>query len=313
MKVRSIIVVSSLAIASTLCACKKGDSAAGAAASAQGSAAPGAAATAGGSVQNALSDLEGVVGLSIKSKEQPVNLTLQVKKGMVRFDFPADLAKRAQLNGNAYAIVNAAEGKLYGVIDERKLVVEVDFKKLQDQMKAMAPQAHAAKAGEPEKVEPPPKITKTGHMDKVAGYTCEDWQIVTNDGGKATVCVNAADTSWLKIPAMNLPKDAQWAAELIDGKHFPLRMIAFNKAGAEDGRIELTQLEKKPLADAVFQLPPGYQRLDLEQFMQSMMNAAGGMGAPGAMPPGATPGAKVTPEMQATIKRLQAQTKKGAH
>src|SRR5204863_1182421 len=52
--------------------------------------------------------------------------------------------------------------------------------------------------------------------------------------------------------------------------------------GAARDRIEVTKLEKKPLADALFVAPPGYQTIDLEQMMNGLMA--------GHMPPGMMPG-----------------------
>ena len=57
-------------------------------------------------------------------------------------------------------------------------------------------------------------------------------------------------------------------AELMDGKHFPLRFIAFDKAGAEESRFEVTRIDKKALAPARFEIPPGYKVVDLEQMMR---------------------------------------------
>jgi hypothetical protein len=313
METRLIILASTLALGSTSVACKKTEATASGAPSAQAS-----ATALGGSpktgVDAILSDFEGAATVSVKSKQETMSLAIQVKKGMVRFDLPPDLAKQAELSGSAYAIVNASEGKLSGVVDERKMIIEVDFKKLEEQIKAMAPKPPGKAPGSaPAPTEPPPKITKTGRMDKVAGFGCEDWQVVTSEGDKATVCVAGAGTSWLNIPALSLPKEAQWAAELLDGKHFPLRLIAFNKAGTEEARIELTKLEKKALPESLFQVPQGYQRIDLQQFMQGMMGMAA-MGMPGGpgMPPGAgmPPGVKMTPEMQAMIKKMQEQQAK---
>lgn len=310
MNARHLTLISTLALCSALPACKKSDPATSAAASAQASAAaPGAKVPVDGLA--GLSDFEGVIGLSIKSKDQNTHVDLQIKKGQVRCDLPADLAKQAKLTGSAYAIINAAEGKAYAVIDEKKTIVEVDFKKIGEQAKAMAPH-HADKADGKGPAETPPKLTKTGHMDKVAGYSCEDWQIETKDGQKATVCMASSGASWLKLPSFAMPKDAQWAAELLDGSHFPLRFIAF-KGGVEEARLELSKLDKKPIADAAFQLPAGYQRIDAMQFMQGMMGAAA-MGMPGGPGmPGMPPGAKMTPEMEEMMKKMQQQHAKAGH
>jgi len=129
--------------------------------------------------------------------------------------------------------------------------------------------------------ETPPKITKTGHTDTVAGYQCEDYDITSSDGKRARVCVSEAGASWLDVVSHAVPGNLFWAKGFLDGQKFPLRVIAFETDGAERDRIEVTKLEKKPLQDALFVAPPGYRVIDLEQMMNGLM---------GGMPPGMMPG-----------------------
>jgi hypothetical protein len=59
-------------------------------------------------------------------------------------------------------------------------------------------------------------------------------------------------------------------------------MIAYDeKTGAEDARIELTKLEKKPLAASLFDMPAGYKTVDMGA-MFAQLAGAPAMGAPGA-------------------------------
>jgi hypothetical protein len=75
---------------------------------------------------------------------------------------------------------------------------------------------------------------------------------------------------------------------LTDGKHFPLRVVAFH--GKEEAmRVELTRIEKKALDAAMFQAPTGFRVVDLEQMLQAMMmgmpGLSGARGAPPVSPP----------------------------
>ena len=55
-------------------------------------------------------------------------------------------------------------------------------------------------------------------------------------------------------------------------------------------KYEITSLTRGPQQDALFQIPPGYQRFDMGAMagMRGMMNQQGGAGSAGASPPGAT-------------------------
>ena len=88
--------------------------------------------------------------------------------------------------------------------------------------------------------------------------------------------------SWLSIPTAGLPASSSWMAGVLDGKHFPLRFIGYGKDGTtEESRAEVTKIDKKPVPDTSFQVPPGYRTIDLDQ----MMGSFGGMpGMPPNMP-----------------------------
>src|SRR4051812_42125109 len=100
--------------------------------------------------------------------------------------------------------------------------------------------------------------------------------------------------SWFHLPLTGIPTPYAWALELMAGKPLPPRFVAYEKDGTEDGRVEVTKIEKKPLAEQMFEIPAGYQVMNLEQMMQAMM--AGAM-RPGAMPAGMPPGFKPPPGM----------------
>jgi hypothetical protein len=75
-------------------------------------------------------------------------------------------------------------------------------------------------------------------------------------------------------------------AELVDGNHFPLRFVGYHKDGTtEDSRVEVTKIDKKSLQDSQFQVPPGYNVMDLEKMFAGMPGMP-----PGMMPPGMMPG-----------------------
>jgi hypothetical protein len=179
-------------------------------------------------------------------------------------------------------IVKPAEKKLLAVMDAKKQAVMLDFDKLASQAQVMS-RMHAggAAAGS---AETPPVVQKTGKTDTVAGYKCEIWHIAKGSSA-GDLCIGEQGTSWFHIPLVGVPAQYAWASEITDGNHFPLRVV-LSENGIEHGRLEVTSIQKKTLPAADFEVPAGYNVLDLEQMMGVMMGGMRGM--PG-MPPGAMP------------------------
>jgi hypothetical protein len=268
---KSTMLVASLVLCAAV-GCKKSDSAAGGSGDPASGAAPGAA-------LGPLGDFEGEIGVKATSSRDKVPATpmnVLIKAGRIRFNVP-QAEGRPPTRG--YMVINSADKKVIMVDDDKRTAMVFDVSKLSAQLGQMGvpttPQAAAAG-------QPMPKIARTGHTDTIAGYACEDYDITSNDGKRARVCVSETAASWFDVVANAMPGDLMWAKGFLDGRKFPLRVIAFEATGAEQGRMEVTKLEKKPLADALFVAPPGYQVVDLEQLMNGLMA--------GRMPPGMMPG-----------------------
>jgi hypothetical protein len=273
-----------------------------------------AAGAAGGDTIPALEGFEGEIDVTAKGgkpTDTATPLAVMVKSGKARVDIPEALAKSAgpmAANAKGYGIFDSAAKKVYVVLDPSKQVIIIDLNKIGEQAKTFNPPGnHGEKGGGPPAT--PPKITKTGKFDTVAGYKCENWD-VASDHREATACVAADGFSWLTLPMSALdgvPTEKLWMADLLDGKHFPLRFVGYEKDGTtESGRVEVTKIDKKPLPDSDFQYPPTYAQVDLEQMirgfaaMQGMGMGAQGMspmmpGMPGRPMPGMPPGMPMPP------------------
>lgn len=66
-----------------------------------------------------------------------------------------------------------------------------------------------------------------------------------------------------------------WERALAGKDLFPLRVVARDKGGKEDFRLEATAIEKQTLAAALFAPPAGYQKLDMGGMMQGMPGLPG--------------------------------------
>ncbi len=252
----------------------------------------------GGGLLSALkpSPLEGAVDVSIAQKnkakpEPPMNLHLEMKPEKIRIDFPtAPPGQKSELDqlGTGYAVINSAEKKIYVVMDKEKQVLVIDLnKKFEGPKMPSTPNAKSAGGTPTDNT----KVTKTGKIEKVAGYDCEDWDIQSEDGSKATVCMAKA-LSFISLPLSGLAGlggmapgggiggKAGLMAQLFSGS-FPLKMVSYDKVGTEEADIEATKIDKKTIDDARFAIPPTYKTMDLEQMLGGM---GGGMRPP-TMPP----------------------------
>ncbi len=247
-----------------------------------------------------LSQFEGEIDLSMTDRKTARTdaITVLVKAGKVHFDVPEKLGASSGLGPGAYFILDAAAKKLDIVSDAQKAVFVVDFNTSGDTLKAMG----GGHRGEPKTSKTPTTtVTKTGKVDTVAGRKCEDWDVVA-DVRKGTVCVAEEDASWFQIPVSGLPTEQAWAAELLDGKHFPLRFIGYGKDGTtESVRLEVTKLDKRSLPDSAVAYPSTYTVNDFGQILAGMAGMHGGMhgmpGGAGGMPPGMPPGMAMPPGM----------------
>jgi hypothetical protein len=243
---------------------------------------------ANGSVPS-LDGFEGEITLLVKpgpkehsSKAIPP-LNLLVKSGKFRIDVPADTEELKSI-GRVYVVVAASEKKISVVLDDKKEVVVINLDKIGEEMKGFS-RGHE---GTPAAPKVPPKVVKTGRKDTVAGYSCEDWDIVPSDGSrsKASVCIAERAASWFSLPTLGLPAEYKFIAEMLDGRHFPLRVIGYENDGSEGGLLEVTKLDQKPLSAQLFEIPASYRVVDVQQAIQEIMAGAmaAGRGGPVAVP-----------------------------
>jgi hypothetical protein len=290
MKFNRLSALGLLAFASVACHKNSAPSPSGSAAALGSAGALPPTSAASGASLAVLDNFEGEISVAAKGKlggkqalASPISFRLQVKDGKFRVDLPEGLAPSEGL-GKAYALVTPADKKLYFVLDAKKQTILVDFDKFAAQAKALSrarPQVNSAGA---------PNVEKTGKTDTVAGYKCEIWRIAqaTSTG---ELCIAAQGASWFNIPLTGVPAEYAWASEITDGKHFPLRFVALEN-GVEQGRLEVTAIEKKAMPAEAFAVPP-FPVIDLEQMLGGMLGGMGmmpGMMPPGMMAPGASPG-----------------------
>jgi hypothetical protein len=247
-----------------------------------------------------LANFEGELGLSVRtpSVKDAQTMTLFVKGQRLRFDIPAGLDHDPQLGRSPHITLDLGLKRMTAVVDERKTAITFSLDAMEQMQKTMAAQR-------PQAATEPPKIEKTGRKATIAGYPCEDWELSSKNGEKATVCMSNEAAPWAALPTSAMDANKAWAREIFDGQHLPLRIVTSSPQG--ETRLEVTKIEKKPVADSVFEAPAGYQVMDMSAFAKQMMDsAAAGQTAAGQLPPGQIPaGANVPPATRAMIEQLK--------
>ena len=76
------------------------------------------------------------------------------------------------------------------------------------------------------------------------------------------------EAPWLRVPLTGGTSKYPWAVELMDGRHFPLRLIT-RFAGAEQGRVEVTSIQRKTLQVSNVQVPSNYGVVTLAEMLAS--------------------------------------------
>lgn len=253
--------------------------------------ADGGAASSGGALSFLDSTFEGEVtmnvsGKSSSAKEPPKSLMLSLKSPRVRLDAGPELAPgNPMLGGGVGFIVDPPAKKGYALLNAQKKAVVLDFDKAKGGFKP--PSLGGGPSGPSGPPEDPPKIEKTGKKDTIAGYTCEVWKI-TSKTNHAEACL-AEKLKWIDLTdlAIQSPSFAAIAA-VSDFNHLPLRIVTFDDKNVEEGRMEVSKIDKKKLADAHFAVPADFQIVELSALLGGGFGAPPGVGGPGG--PGRRPG-----------------------
>jgi hypothetical protein len=104
---------------------------------------------------------------------------------------------------------------------------------------------------------PSSTVTKTGSIERVAGYVCEKWIIDSSTGTRTDACV-AQGIAWFDWTGKTGAGGSSWWDTLTDGRYFPLRAVTHDVRGVETERMEVTSIERKHVDDVRVELPHGY-------------------------------------------------------
>jgi hypothetical protein len=224
-----------------------------------------------------LMGFEGEVDMSAKAPDQTkpaVPVAMLVKGDKIRIDAIPGTETANALGGKSFLLVRVPDKKLDVVSDARKQLIELDL--TSPELGKTIEKVNASNNnGHPTKHEPPPKVTKSG-KETIAGYSCEDWEVTGSKDNKkkASLCVADLSSSFFHIPLTGLPGEYGFALDLVDGQHFPLRVVLYDShTGAEAGRLEVTKLDPHPVDASKFDIPADYKKIDMLDLFQGAAGA----------------------------------------
>jgi hypothetical protein len=258
-----------------------------------GGAATSGGAAAGGGGAGVLSFLggtfEGEITMSISGagggKTGQQTMVFGIRSPKYRLDTQG-VPGSAIMGQGAGMIIDPPAKKAFVLMPAQKTAMVLDF----DKLKAARGNAPGV-PGEPRGgiITEPPQIVKTHKKEVIAGYECEDWQVISKSS-RADMCV-AEGIKWVDLGELGMASPAVGiAAVTADANRFPLRVVTYDAKNVETTRMEATKIEKKKLDEARFVVPADYKLIDMSAMMGGGLPGLGGRAGQPGLPPGLPPG-----------------------
>lgn len=164
--------------------------------------------------------------------------TYSIKGDKLRLDMAMDGATRAS------SIIDRGARKMILLMHEQQMYMERDFDTTT--VGGGVPQAGAA------------DFTWTGTHQTIAGMSCDDGVFTARDGSRTNMCI-ARGISFFGGPGMRRgPARDSWQSHVQGG--FPLKV---QRAGDDMPVMEVTSIDRRSLADALFAPPAGWRRMTM--------------------------------------------------
>ncbi len=205
----------------------------------------------------AAQSFEGVIEMQMKGPNQEASMPVKylVKGDLVRME------------------MQSPRGEMTMIMDSKNKKTIILMPQMQSYMERSM-DVPAQPAGDAKKSE----ITKTGKTEKILGYDCEQF-IMKGEKGETEMWA-AKGLGTFTRPGMGGPgggpggrrggmggggqTPAAWEEEFRTKGYFPMRVVSLGADGKEESRLEATKIEKKELDAALFKVPEGWQKMDMQ-------------------------------------------------
>ena len=174
----------------------------------------------------AATEFEGTIHMDTESAGSNVEMVYFVKPQIIRLEMRSG-------QGSAITIQDFENKKLYTLIPQMKKYAVTPLKE--------------DEGNDPDEEKP----VKTGKMEKILGYNCEQYKMKSPEG-KMEIWATK------DIPAIKM------LSHNVDGETLtPLRIITYDKSGKEVARQVVTKIEEKKLANTLFKPPASYKVFEI--------------------------------------------------
>ncbi|MGE0882911.1 MAG: DUF4412 domain-containing protein [Blastocatellales bacterium] len=217
----------------------------------------------------AAGNFEGTVVAKMAAGDQPIEVRYAIKGARTRVE------TQLSQGGNALGavIMDMSSGSQIMLMPQTKTYMEMNWNdngKFKDMVEKMAKEGGQNAAGSF-------KATSTGKTETIAGYACEHW--IVGDKQDTDVCLakglgyfggggqSGGIFDKLKNLAMGDKEKAildanPEFAKFVEGGAFPLKISQIEN-GQTKTIMEVTSVERKPLDDSLFAVPPDYKKMEI--------------------------------------------------
>jgi hypothetical protein len=206
---------------------------------------------------------EGTVTYAMNpSSGKPGQLVYRVKGSRIRADISGVSGSPA---GGMYMLMDAKSGTMMSVMPAQKMYMTMDMKAMAERMKQHRGHGQPARG----------KITPTGKTETVAGHKCEhylvgeqqDQDICAAKGFGMFMAGSGAGMGGGRGLWGGLPPGLEEYEKFAKDGFLPLRITSL-RHGTQEVVLEAKSIERKSLDAALFDVPAGFQAMDMGRMMQ---------------------------------------------
>ncbi len=109
------------------------------------------------------------------------------------------------------------------------------------------------------------EFTKTGETKTINGYKCEKWLYKSNDDqGVAWMTKELGAFTMFSGGSMRgSDNKPEWMKEIESEGAFPMEVDIKDKDGKDQGKLEVTSVQKESLDASLFTVPSGYKKFEM--------------------------------------------------
>ncbi len=202
---------------------------------------------------------EGVISYRMGTARESADVKMMSKGAVTRMEVQAE-----GMPGGMVMLINGEKQVMQMIMASMGMYMEMDMR----QAAQMAAQAAPAEAGA---LPSGFKLEKVGTPDEVAGIRCENYRFLQSGQPDTEACIATGMGYWMggmaaprgsraPMPSMG-PDFSAYMKEFQDGM-VPLR-VRVKDGGDWKTVMEATAVERKPLGDELFTVPPGLRKMGM--------------------------------------------------